>query len=127
MPHPLAILIAEDLQDSGDTLAQLLSVHGFNVRVVLTGLQAVQAFASSPADVVILDMGMPEMTGVEAARKICEMCERKPLLIAITGYEHFRDECNAIGFQHYFLKPVDPIVLINHLRLHAEFLKRQPT
>ena len=72
-----------------------------------------------PADVVILDIGLPGMDGFAVAKKLCEVSRRRPLLVAVTGYGNMEARARSEGFDHYFLKPVDPCVLSDLLRNHA--------
>jgi len=108
------VLVADDNRDAGETLAMLLRLDGHEVHVATDGLQAVEMFAREQPDVVILDIGMPGLSGHEAALRIREQCgERAVTLIAVTGWGQKADKerSAASGFDHHFTKPVEPTVL----------------
>ena len=108
------ILVADDNRDAGETLAMLLRLDGHEVHVATDGLQAVEMFTLMHPEVVILDIGMPGLSGHEAARRIREQCGHRPVtLIAVTGWgqKADKDRAAASGFDHHFTKPVEPDVL----------------
>ena len=113
-PRLRRVLIADDNQDAGETLAMLLRLDGHEVHVATDGLQAVEMFAREQPDVVILDIGMPGLSGHEAALRIRELCGgRAVTLIAVTGWgqKADKDRAAASGFDHHFTKPVEPTLL----------------
>jgi CheY-like chemotaxis protein len=113
-PRQRRILVADDNRDAGDTMAMLLRLDGHEVHVATDGLQAVEMFGRVQPDVVILDIGMPGMSGHEAARRIREESGgRAVTLIAVTGWgqKADKDRAAASGFDHHFTKPVEPTVL----------------
>jgi CheY-like chemotaxis protein len=113
-PRLRRILVADDNRDAGDTMAMLLRLDGHEVHVATDGLQAVEMFGRVQPDVVILDIGMPGMSGHEAARRIREESGgRAVTLIAVTGWgqKADKDRAAASGFDHHFTKPVEPTVL----------------
>ena len=108
------VLVADDNRDAGETLAMLLRLDGHEVHVATDGLEAVEMFARVHPEVVILDIGMPGLSGHEAARRIREQCGDRPVtLIAVTGWgqKADKDRAAASGFDHHFTKPVEPDVL----------------
>jgi CheY-like chemotaxis protein len=108
------ILVADDNRDAGDTLAMLLRLDGHEVHVATDGLEAVEMFGRVQPDVVILDIGMPGLSGHEVARRIRDQrCDRPVTLIAVTGWgqKADKDRAAASGFDHHFTKPVEPTVL----------------
>jgi signal transduction histidine kinase/CheY-like chemotaxis protein len=104
------ILIVDDNRDSADTLAVLLRTLGAIISVVYTGRAALEAFDAFDPDVVILDIGMPEMDGYDVARRIRSRANcAHVLLIALTGWgqDHDRERARAAGFDHHVVKPPD--------------------
>lgn len=104
------VLIVDDSVDTTHSLALLLSSSGHRVRTAHDGPGALEALASEPADVVLMDIGLPGMDGYEVARRI----RRQPggdrvVLVAMTGYGQERDRQLArdAGFDHHLVKPAD--------------------
>ena len=113
-PKLRRILVADDNRDAGDTLAMLLRLDGHEVHVATDGLEAVEMYASVQPEVVILDIGMPGLSGHEVARRIRDLPSERPvILIAVTGWGQKADKDRAAesGFDHHFTKPVEPTVL----------------
>jgi PAS domain S-box-containing protein len=110
----LKVLVVDDNQDATVTMGLLLESHGYRVRTANDGRSALEQTKAFDPDVVLLDLGMPEMDGFEVARLILEhqrSCTppRTPLLIAITGYCRPGDQerTRAAGFAYHLVKPVD--------------------
>jgi CheY-like chemotaxis protein len=108
------VLVADDNRDACETLAMLLRLDGHEVHVATDGLEAVEIFSRVHPEVVILDIGMPGLSGHEAAQRIREQSVDRPVtLIAVTGWgqKSDKDRAAASGFDHHFTKPVEPNVL----------------
>lgn len=103
-----SILIADDSHDSANILSSLFCEHGYETRVAYDGLSALDAARTHLPDVILLDLGMPELDGIHLARFVREDENLKDkVLIAITGYadEMHRSQCEAVGFDYVFQKP----------------------
>jgi len=103
------VLIADDNKDAAHSLALLLQTLGQNVDVVHSGADALARAAVLRPDVMLLDLGMPGMTGYEVARRIrSESWGRKPLMVAITGWgqDEDRRRSREAGFDQHLVKPV---------------------
>jgi PAS domain S-box-containing protein len=103
------ILIADDNQDSAESLSLILELSGYETWIAHDGLEAVQTATTYRPDVALLDIGMPKINGYEAARRIREQpWGKRILLIAITGWGHEDDKRQALeaGFDHHVTKPV---------------------
>ena len=110
------VLVADDNRDAGETLAMLLRLDGHEVHVANDGLEAVELFDREQPEVVILDIGMPGLSGHEVAQHIRGACgERAVTLIAVTGWgqKADKDRATASGFDHHFTKPVDYAKLLD--------------
>lgn len=118
-PRPaLRIVIADDEPDTVLTLATILEDEGHSVYGFGTGREALAAARMYQADVLILDIQLPDMTGYDIARRIVDTVQQRPLLIAISG--RWKSQVDAllsvaIGFDHHFPKPCDPNELIGVL------------
>ena len=104
----LRILLVEDNAVNQMVAVALLRKLGWNADVAVNGLEAVEAVANKPYDVVLLDVMMPVMDGLEAARRIRAMdLARPPVLIAVTAnvLEEDRERCREAGMTHHIAKP----------------------
>ena len=104
------ILVVDDNTDSAESSASLLRLDGHEVQVAHDGITALQGVQDFRPDVVLLDIGLPDMDGYEVARQIRAMPDSgKILLIAHSGYgeaEH-REKSRQAGFDHHLVKPAD--------------------
>ncbi len=104
------VLVVDDNRDAADTLQALIAVLGrYRVSVAYDGLEALRAAESSAPDVVLLDIGLPEMDGFEVARRMrADPRLGDTLLVALTGYgsEQDRAASRAVGFDLHCVKPV---------------------
>jgi len=104
------ILVVDDNQDSATTLAMLLELSGHEVHTANDGLEAVEAAGTFRPHVVLLDIGLPNLNGYEAARQIREQPWGKDMvLVALTGWgqEESRQKSRDAGFNGHLTKPVD--------------------
>jgi signal transduction histidine kinase/FixJ family two-component response regulator len=108
------ILIADDNRDSAESMGMLLQLMGNEVRMVHDGMAAVEEAAVFLPEIVLLDIGMPRMSGYEVARRIrAEPWGADMILVALTGWGQDDDKRRAYdaGFDRHFTKPVNPTVL----------------
>ncbi len=114
-PNPMQhnrrqVMIADDNKDAAQSLGMLLELFGHEVHLAHSGPEALElAMAISP-DVIILDIGMPGLTGYEVARQLRrEPKTAKAVLIAVTGWGQANDKTQArdAGFDHHLTKPVN--------------------
>jgi two-component system, sensor histidine kinase len=105
---PKRILIVDDNADAADSLALLLQLEGHRTEVVYCAKQALERALSLRPEVVLLDIGLPEMNGYEVALKVRAMLPSAQL-IALTGYGQAEDIRRAlsVGFDAHVVKPVD--------------------
>lgn len=108
------ILVVDDNVDAADSLGMLLQVRGDDVRIAYDGVEALEAERAFHPDVVLLDIGMPKISGYEVAKRIRESRGRGVLIVAITGWGQEEDRLRAreAGFNHHFTKPVNFEVLL---------------
>ena len=109
-PHHYKILVADDNVDSAESLAMMLEIMGHEVRAVHDGVQAVELAPEFQPDVIILDIGMPNLNGYEACRRIRNQSSSKSTtLVALTGWGQDEDKrrSHEAGFDHHLVKPVD--------------------
>ena len=110
----LRILVADDSQDGADSLAFLLKAAGHEVFTAYEGRTAIQLAEQHRPDAVLLDIGMPEVSGYDVARAIRREAWGRPMrLIALTGWgqaEHRRRSIE-VGFDDHLVKPVELALL----------------
>jgi PAS domain S-box-containing protein len=106
--HALRILMAEDNLINQKVMLRMLSKLGYLAEVACNGLEVLQALERQPYDVILMDVQMPEMDGIETAKRIREKWLDKPKIIAITAYalQGDRETCLAAGMDDYISKPV---------------------
>lgn len=123
--HPLRILLAEDNAINQKLATAMLSRMGYKVDLAQNGLEAVDALRHAQYDVILMDVQMPEMDGLDATRTIRSRwsTEEQPRIIAMTAnaLEEDRQFCLAAGMDDYLAKPVKIEELIRALReSHSE-------
>jgi CheY-like chemotaxis protein/HPt (histidine-containing phosphotransfer) domain-containing protein len=106
----LRILLAEDNAMNQKVALRLLEQLGYRADVATNGLEAIEALERQPYDVVLMDVQMPELDGLDATRRICEQWpeERRPHIIAMTAnaLPEDREACFAAGMNDYVAKPI---------------------
>jgi CheY-like chemotaxis protein len=105
------LLIVDDNRDAAETLGTVLRFGGYDVTTVFSGTEALACAARIRPDVIVLDIGMPEMDGYEIARRMrLEAWGRHAFLIALTGWgqEVDKETARAAGFDRHLTKPTDP-------------------
>jgi len=107
----LRILLVDDNRDAADSMALLLKFQGYHVIVAYNGNDALKMAEENSPDVILLDIGMPDMSGYDVARYIRQSEWGQTMyLIAVTGWGQAEDKRKAIavGFDCHLTKPVDP-------------------
>jgi CheY-like chemotaxis protein len=109
--HPLRILLAEDNLVNQKLALRLLSQMGYRADVAANGIEAIESIERQAYDVVLMDVQMPEMDGLEAARRIVARWPdqaRRPRIVAMTAnaMQGDREECLAAGMDDYVTKPI---------------------
>jgi signal transduction histidine kinase/DNA-binding response OmpR family regulator len=107
--HPLRILIAEDNQINQKLALRILGQMGDRADVASNGLEAVESIQRQTYDVILMDVQMPEMDGLDATRAIRKLSEvRQPRIIAMTAnaLEGDRELCIQAGMDDYISKPI---------------------
>jgi CheY-like chemotaxis protein len=108
--HPLRILVAEDNAVNVKLALRLLERIGYTADVAENGFEVLEALQREPYDVVLMDVQMPELDGLDASRRICERWppESRPHVIAMTAnaLPEDREACFAAGMNDYVAKPI---------------------
>ncbi|WAK01541.1 hybrid sensor histidine kinase/response regulator [Methylobacter sp. YRD-M1] len=106
----LRILLIDDNPDVAESLALLLQIEGHEVDTADRGLKGIEKAQSFRPQAVLLDIGLPDLSGYEVAKRLRELPEtRQACLVAISGYGQPEDheQSKSAGFDHHLLKPVD--------------------
>ena len=112
---PRRILVVDDNEDSAEVTAILLRLEGHEVTVAYSGAAAIAQVAAARPEVLLLDIGLPEMDGYELARHLRNLPEtRDAVFVALTGYGRQDDRQNSqnAGYDHHLVKPIEPTELI---------------
>ncbi len=121
LPQRRRVLIVDDNQDAADSLAMLLSLHGFDTSVAYDGNGALTTAARFRPHVAVVDIGLPGMDGHELARALRSGGSQPTplLLIALSGYggDVERQRSHASGFDAHLVKPVEPADVLALLAL----------
>jgi signal transduction histidine kinase/DNA-binding response OmpR family regulator/HPt (histidine-containing phosphotransfer) domain-containing protein len=116
---PLRILLAEDNATNQKLAINLLKRIGYQADIAANGVEAIQALKRQVYDVVLMDVQMPEMDGLEATRQIRLLLppQRQPQIIAMTAnaMQGDREVCLAAGMDDYISKPIRTEVLVQAL------------
>ncbi|HET9763457.1 MAG TPA: GAF domain-containing protein, partial [Casimicrobiaceae bacterium] len=108
--HPLRILLAEDNVVNQKLALRILQQMGYRADLASNGIEAVESVGRQAYDVVLMDVQMPEMDGLDAARQICTRWEphERPRIVAMTAnaMQGDRDMCLAAGMDDYLTTPI---------------------
>ena len=109
-PRRLRVLLAEDDPMNQKVVACLLEKIGYEIDVVDNGHEAVEAVKRKRYDLVLMDIKMPVLDGLQATRKIIEQVPKseRPLIVALTAHVmvHQRETCLASGMDDFLAKPL---------------------
>ncbi len=120
--HPLRILLAEDNTVNQKLALRLLQQMGYRADLAGNGIEAIESVARQTYDVVLMDVQMPEMDGLEATREIVKRWpgpqSRRPRIVAMTAnaMQGDRETCLAAGMDDYVVKPIRVEALVEALK-----------
>lgn len=110
---PKRVLIVEDSVDSAETLAELITRWGHEVHLAHDGSTALRLARELRPNVILLDIGLPDMDGYTVAHRLRGEDLGGEILVALTGYGEAQDRARAeqAGFDRHLTKPVEPQAL----------------
>ncbi len=117
------VLVVDDNVDAAAMLGSLLRRHGHQARIANGGQQALDALESFHPEVVLLDIGMPGMNGLEVAQRMHESgANPRPFIVAVTGWGSAEDKQRSqdAGFDMHLVKPVEESEVLEVLRTRTE-------
>ena len=108
--HPLRILLAEDNVVNQKLALRLLQQMGYRADLASNGIEAVESVQRQAYDVVLMDVQMPELDGLDATRQICALlpADARPRIVAMTAnaMQGDREMCLEAGMDDYLTKPI---------------------
>lgn len=108
--NPLQILVAEDNNVNQNIMLRLLEKIGYRADITSNGYETIEALKKKEYDVVFMDVQMPELSGLEATRIICDTWskDKRPHIIAMTAnlMKEDRDQCHQVGMDDFISKPI---------------------
>ena len=117
--HPLRILLAEDNVVNQKLALRILQQMGYRADLASNGIEAIESVARQTYDVILMDVQMPEMDGLEATRRIAERWPNgaRPRIVAMTAnaMQGDREACLAAGMDDYVVKPIRVEALVDAL------------
>jgi len=101
------ILLVEDYDDAREIMRLFIEAHGYEVIEASDGLEAIERAGSECPCLILMDLGLPNVNGLDATRRIkTEICPRTPV-VAVTAFSDMRDEAIAAGCLDVISKPMD--------------------
>jgi DNA-binding response OmpR family regulator len=115
--NKVRVLVADDNEDAANSLAMLLDISGYDVRVALDGQSAVRLAEQWTPDAAILDINMPGLDGYEVAKVLRHTVSREIVLVALSGELSIRqrDLATSVLFDVYCAKGADFVEVQKHL------------
>ena len=106
----MKVLAVDDHPDTAIALSMLFKLHGHSTRIAYDGMEALEMADDFRPDLIVMDVSMPKMDGLEACRRLRELpWGAQPTIIAVTafGQGYYRAQTAAAGFDGHLVKPVD--------------------
>jgi PAS domain S-box-containing protein len=128
--YPLRILLAEDNLINQKVIKQILYRLGYTIKIVQNGYQVLHALEEEQCDLILMDLYMPELDGLQTTRQICELYspQQRPRIVALTAHalSSVETECEEAGMNDYLTKPIRIPELIQVLQETAAQIAAQP-
>lgn len=121
-PTSASVLVVDDTIENLHLLASMLASHGYEVRPATSGRQALQAALSAPPEVILLDVGMPEMDGHEVCRRLKQHAALKDIpVVFLTALSDMSDKLKAFeaGGADYITKPFQVDEVLARVNVHV--------
>jgi CheY-like chemotaxis protein len=129
--HPLRILLAEDNVVNQKLAMRLLGQMGYRADLASNGIEAIESVSRQTYDVVLMDVQMPDMDGLEATRRIVARwpdADKRPRVVAMTAnaMQGDREACLAAGMDDYLTKPIRVEALVATLTMVPSYHPPSP-
>lgn len=114
--NPASILVVDDEPQIRRVMRATLSTHGYVLTEAKTGEEAVESVRKERPDLILLDVNMPGMGGIEAAREIREMCDAPIIMLTVRNAERDKVQALDAGADDYVVKPFGIEELLARIR-----------
>jgi CheY-like chemotaxis protein len=127
--HPLRILVAEDNKINQKLILKVLDKLGYKTELAETGKEVITTINQRQFDLILMDVQMPEMDGIETTRRIREFMEIQPMIIAMTAnaMKEDKDDCLEAGMDDFLSKPVKLEDIVNMLAKWSNIARAKAT
>ena len=110
------VLIVEDEQSISNFISMILTANGFDTIIVRSGEEALTMIASHCPDMIVLDLGLPDMDGMEVLKSVRKWSNLPVVVVSARNHEHDKVEALDYGADDYLVKPVGPSALLARIR-----------
>ena len=125
-PSGARILVADDEVAIGRAVETNLSRHGFHVRAIQTGRETIDAIASFRPDLILLDLGLPDMDGFELIQQVRERSSTPIIVLSVRGQERDKVQALDLGADDYLTKPFGVDELLARVRVALRHAAHPP-
>jgi CheY-like chemotaxis protein len=101
-----SILVVDDVEVNRKVASLMLKKLGYQADFATNGVEAIEAMKHKPYDIVLMDIQMPEMDGIEATKIIRERWHHSPKIIVVSAFANCRDLCLEVGADDFIPKPL---------------------
>lgn len=125
--YPLQILVAEDNPVNQTLIMMVMKKLGFTPHLTSNGIKALEALVSKSYDIILMDVQMPELDGLETTRVIRQQSNHQPVIIAVTAnaMQEDKEACTEAGMDDYISKPIELDKLMTILEKWAITIKQK--
>lgn len=110
------VLIVEDEQSISNFISMILTANGFDTIIVRTGEEALTMIASHCPDMIVLDLGLPDMDGMEVLKSVRKWSNLPVVVVSARNHEHDKVEALDYGADDYLVKPFGTSELLARIR-----------
>ena len=127
--YPMRILVAEDYPMNQKLALRILSKLGYEADLAENGKEVIEAVKNKGYDLILMDVQMPEMDGLEATSRIRQQKIAQPIIVAMTAnaLQESKDECLNAGMNDYISKPINLEFLVSVLEKWGNEIKKKMT
>ena len=124
------VLVVEDNENNMKLISLILEKHGYEPIEAFTGVEGVEKAIQEKPDIILMDIQLPDISGIEATQRIRMMDDMQDIpIIAITSYAMSgdREKILNVGCNGYFEKPIDPLTIVEDIEKIVELKNNENT